>query len=123
MERPRIVTRALLIAGLSVTGAFGNPARSEAAPPDIGSCRITQTTSDRVLIVCNNPQDLKKGLKEVKTKCIGTKTEPYGHPNRSIVRLNTALQKDCWGPVSEYTLKTVLKFPSSSRLPRPYLYH
>lgn len=111
MERPRIVSRVLLIAGLSVAGVLGSVAKSEAAPPDNDKCRIIQTRADEVLVVCNYPTRPEKTIARAKEKCLVTKEEIYPHRTLMMAKLSTTLQKNCWGPSIEDYARRLLKNP------------
>lgn len=117
MERPRIISRALLIAGLSVTGAFGNVAKSEAAPPDTDKCHVIQTRINEVIVVCSYPSRPERTVEKVKQKCLVTKEVTYPHRSSIIAKLSTALQKNCWGPSIEDYSRKLLKNPPKT-LPR-----
>ncbi len=111
MERPRIATRALLIAGLSIAGAFGSPARSETAPPNSDNCRIIQTKGDEIIVVCPYPYRPEAAIERVKEKCMITGQEVYNHRSTMRAWLKTSLQKNCWGPSLKDYIRTVIKNP------------
>lgn len=112
MRLVEIVTRASLVAGLSLAGAFGGAVRSEATPPDSGDCRIIQAKGDEVIVVCPYSYRPETDIEQIKKKCIVTGTEIYGHRTLTVARLNTDLQKNCWGPSIKDYIRTVIKNPA-----------